>query len=438
VSGTPPDSQPLSSRHIAAYASGNGPVAILGLPLTVFLPPYIAAGGQIDVGLVGLLFSICALWDGLVDPMLGQAIDRMPAGPAPHRRWMMRASLPLAVLVALLVGIGDTLSFWMLLPLLLLFYSMYSLFDVAHLAWGSALTANASESGRLFGAREWASKIVLVAAFGAPALAQLLVPAIDMQGRIIAYTSLVAIALPVALIALARLPDWPVPPEPGIGWRRELSASLSSRPLLLLLAVQLINAFAVGALTALFIFYADGALRLDHQGSILLFLTFVGGALVTPLWTQAAARFNKALVMVAMAVWMIGCMLAGLLITPGIFWQAALFSTALGGGFVAVVFTYGMASDYVPHDQAVCGRDRSGFIFALVNLMQKGGVAIAIAVAYALLDRGGFVASDPGRTPDLLRTLFAALPVAGWLVIIPVLLLLAREAAMQREAIPRS
>ena len=58
--------QPLGRRTVATYAAAIGPVAILGLPFSVYLPPFIASGGTIPVALVGLLFSLSTLWDGLV------------------------------------------------------------------------------------------------------------------------------------------------------------------------------------------------------------------------------------------------------------------------------------------------------------------------------------------------------------------------------------
>ena len=167
----------ITRRTAAYYSASVGPIAIMGLPLSIYLPPYISEGGVVAVALVGLMFSISTLWDGIVDPLIGTMIDRKSKGEAPHRRWMAQAALPLILLLALLVTIGDRLDFWALLPLLLLYYSCYSLFDVAHLAWGSALSNGRSEvSARLFGAREYAAKFVLVIAFAAPALAQFLVP----------------------------------------------------------------------------------------------------------------------------------------------------------------------------------------------------------------------------------------------------------------------
>lgn len=420
----------MERKTVFTYAAGIGPVAMLGLPFSVYLPPYVAAGGLVPVALVGLIFSLSTLWDGVIDPLIGTMIDRKSTGHAPHRRWMRLAALPLAMLLPLLVIWGDDLNFWLLLPLLLLFYSSFSLFDVAHLSWGAALAENPDDSARLFGNRQFAEKIILVAAFGLPALAQALIPDIDLQGRILAYASLTLLLFPLGLFAISRLPPRPVVPEPGIGWRREFKASLGSPALLQILLVQLLGSFSFGALSATFIFFADGYLRLDSHGALLLFGTFIGGALFTPLWIYAARRFGKPQTMIFNCIWLVTIMLSELLQPPGNFIVALGFSILLGAGFMGLLFLHGMVSDYVPHDRTLCGRDRAAFLFAILNLTQKFGNAIAVAIAYALLGFYGFDATRPEESADLIRNLFIGLPIIGWACMIVVLMFLRKQPSV--------
>ncbi len=426
-------SQPLSRRTVSAFALGIGPAAVLGLPFSVYLPPFVAAGGVVPVALVGLMFSLSTLWDGVVDPLIGTMIDRKSKGNAPHRRWMRLAAFPIALLLTLLVIWGDDLQFWLLLPLLLLFYSSYSLYDVAHLSWGAALAGNADDSARLFGNRQFAEKTILVLAFALPAIAQAVMPDIDLQGRVLAYASLVIVVLPLALFTISRLPGRPVVPEPGIGWRQELRASLASSTLLLLLVVQFLGAFSFGALSATFVFFADGYLALDHKGALLLFGTFVGGALLTPLWIIAARRFGKPQTMIANCLWLLAALTTMSIAPQGNFIIAFLFSVLLGAGFMGLIFLHGMVSDFAPHDRANCGRDRTAFLFATLNLTQKLGNAAAVAFAYALLGAYGFDATRPADSAELVRNIFTGLPLFGWGAMIFILLILMRHDTVNRK-----
>jgi Na+/melibiose symporter-like transporter len=427
------DQAPLSRRTVSIYAIGIGPAAMLGLPFSVYLPPFVAAGGAVPVALVGLIFSLSTLWDGVIDPLIGTMIDRKSKGDAPHRRWMRIAAFPIAVLLPILVIWGDDVNFWLLLPLLLLYYSSYSLYDVAHLSWGAALAKGPDDSARLFGNRQFAEKIILVFAFALPALAQALIPGLDLQGRVLAYASLVILLLPLALYAIARLPGRAVLPEPGIGWKKELKASLASPTLLMLLAVQFLGAFSFGGLSATFIFFADGYLALDHKGALLLFGTFVGGALFTPLWIIAARQFGKPQTMIANCLWLLAVLASGSLLPQGEFVVALLFSVLLGAGFMGLVFLHGMVSDFAPHDRAQCGRDRTAFLFALLNLVQKLGNAVAVAIAYALLGAYGFDATRPGDSGELVRNIFTGLPLFGWGAMIFLLLALCQHETVNRR-----
>ncbi|MGN7931639.1 MFS transporter [Sphingopyxis sp. 22461] len=416
----------LRPRTVAAYAATAGPTVMLGLPFSVYLPPYIAEGGVISVALVGLLFSLTTIWDGAVDPLIGTMIDRVRTGLGAHRRWMLLAIVPLALLLLALVTVGDRLPFAALFLMMVLFYSSYSIYEVAQLSWGSALVRTPADSALLYGMRDWFAKVALILAFAAPAAAQLLIPGLSLQGRIMAYASLFLLMAPIALFAIRRVPLRAVVAEPGIGWRHEIRASLSFPPLMLLLGVQFLNSFAFGSLTSLFVFFAAAVLDLDAQSAVLLFASFIGGAFASPVWTFLARRFGKPPMMIAMGLLISSLLVATLFQQPQGLAQAVGFSLMLGTGFVGLLFTYSMLADLIPRDAARCGRNRSAFLFALLNLMQKFGVAAAIAVSYLLLDLVGFDPQNGKAAARELHLLFALQPTLSWIVMAGLLLWMQR------------
>ena len=427
---TPADETPaLRPRTVAAYAATAGPTVILGLPFSVYLPPYIAEGGVISVALVGLLFSLTTIWDGVVDPLIGTMVDRVRTGLGAHRRWMLLAIGPLAVLLLTLVTVGDRLPFGALFLMMVLLYSSYSVYEVAQLSWGSALVHSPADSALLYGMRDWFAKIALILAFAAPAAAQLLIPGISLQGRIMAYASLFLLMVPIALFAMRLVPPRAVVADAGIGWRHEIRASLSFPPLMLLLGVQFLNSFAFGSLTSLFVFFAAAVLDLDGQSAVLLFASFIGGALASPLWTFLARRFGKPPMMMAMGLLISGLLVATLFQQPRGLMQAVGFSLMLGTGFVGLLFTYSMLADLIPRDAVRCGRGRSAFLFALLNLMQKFGVAAAIAFSYLALDLVGFDPRNGEAAARELHLLFALQPTVSWIVMVGLLLMMQRGLA---------
>ena len=232
---------------------------------------------------------------------------------------------------------------------------------------------------------------------------------------------------PIALFAIRLVPPRAVVAEPGIGWRNEIRVSLAFPPLMLLFGVTFLNSFAFGSLTSLFIFFAAAVLDLDTQSAVLLFASFIGGAIASPLWTVLARRFGKPVTMVAMALLVSTLLLGTLMHEPRGLGQAAGFSLLLGTGFVGLLFIYSMLADLVPRDAERCGRSRSAFLFALLNLMQKFGVAAAIAVSYALLGLVGFDPQDGKASADALHLLFVLQPVCAWTIMIGLLLAMRRH-----------
>ncbi|HKX90617.1 MAG TPA: MFS transporter, partial [Sphingopyxis sp.] len=84
-------------------------------------------------------------------------------------------------------------------------------------------------------------------------------------------------------------------------------------------------------------------------------------------------------------------------------------------------------ADLIPRDAARCGRSRSAFLFALLNLMQKFGVAAAIAVSYAALDLVGFDPQNGKAAARELHLIFALQPTASWMIMVALLLLMQRQ-----------
>lgn len=306
-----------------------------------------------------------------------------------------------------------------------------SVFDVAHLAWGSALTEDKAQSSRLFGAREWSGKIFVLLAFAAPAIVQLWQPDLKIDGQILAYGTLAAVAVPISLWSATRLPARPIMPQPTVNFREELTTILGFRPLKLLICAQALNTFGLGAMTSLYVFYIAGVLGLESQGPILLLISFVGGILMTPVWIKIALRLGKPRGMMIMSLWLVAVLQVSFFLPKGEFATAALFVFALGSGFAGLIFVYGMASDLVPAYKKESGLDRAGLLFSLTNVTQKIGTAAGIGVSYVALDMLRFDAKNPAASADSLSLLYVGIPTLGWLGVALIMLPLSREQSLR-------
>lgn len=403
---------PLSRAFLARYGAAIAPAAILGLPFSIYLPPYLVESGAAPVAVIGLFFFLSAVWDGAVDPIIGTVIDRKHGAGVKHWRWMLYSAIPLALLVATIIFFPTALPSFMLLLALLLLYSVYSIYDVAHAAWGAGLAKSEAETARVFGAREFWSKISLILAFGLPAAMQAFDPSVSLFSRIAAYIGLAIATIPIALLVSKGLPSArAMVPATTIAWGREIRATVNSPVLLLLVGIQLLGAIAIGALASLFVFYADGVLRLEQAGSIMLFCTFLGGAIGVPVWTWLGARYGKATTLIWLLGWISISLLLALVLPQGSLVPALVFALVLGSGFVLPIFLLGLMADIAPYDAVTSGRDRTAFLLSLITVSQKVGNALAIGIGYSLLGLLGFDAKSPEQSSVEVLALFTGLPI---------------------------
>lgn len=68
----------LSIGRLMDFSAPAAPIAALGLPITVYLPPFYESLG-LGLGLVGAIFILSRFWDVFTDPVLGIISDRYPS-----------------------------------------------------------------------------------------------------------------------------------------------------------------------------------------------------------------------------------------------------------------------------------------------------------------------------------------------------------------------
>ena len=76
---TPEIHRPLSKRVLASYGAPALPLALVGLPMAVYLPAVYADtdGFGLALGAVGLILTLSRLTDVITDPLIGFFSDRL-------------------------------------------------------------------------------------------------------------------------------------------------------------------------------------------------------------------------------------------------------------------------------------------------------------------------------------------------------------------------
>ena len=408
----------LSWAALLSFGSISMPVSLLAIGLFMFLPTVYSASSAISMQDVGLIIFATRLWDFVTDPLVGWLSDKTRTRFGRRIPWMTLAWLPLSVAAYKLFlpppGVGASyLAFWSFL----LFLSGTSLF-MPYSAMGAELSTSYHERSRIFAYRH------IFAVLGTLTAALLFLVA-NRKGvynpetdalELIAWVGLSL--LPLTLIAtLLKTRERPVDASSSradLRWKDGVRVMFGNRTYLRILACYLFNGIANALPVTLLFFFVRSVLEAPEWTPIILALYFVAAICGTPLWLYLAKRWGKH------TSWRIALLAAA---------ATLVFVPFLGAGdviwFLAIALVVGvtlgadlampaaMLADVVDEDTLATGRQRTGIYFAVWAMAAKFAAAMAVGVAFPILDWVGYIPDMYNEAGALLTLsiLFGLCPV---------------------------
>jgi Na+/melibiose symporter-like transporter len=407
-----PGAQRLGTRVLAAYGLPAFPLALLGLPLNVYLPAF--WGDTMGLGLttVGAILLAIRLIDGVTDPLIGWLSDRTH-GPLGRRRPWIAAALPIAApAVWLLLVPPEGAGALHLFATASLVYLGWTMVAVPYAAWGAELSPDYHERTRITAWREGATIAGIVGSALVPALVS---GGIAADLRALALTML-ALSVPgfAALFALVPEPRAPARRTPP----RSLAAFLAplgrNAPFLRLLAAWVVNGVANGLPAALFLLVVTHLLAAEARAGLLLLGYFVAGVAAVPFWTWLAGRLSKHRAWCIAMLWAAAVFALVPLLGPGDWLPFLAISVLTGVSLGAdLALPPAIQADVIDLDHAESGSPRAGLFFAAWSMAQKAGNALAVGLGLPLVETLGFrIGPDGARGLGALVGLYAVVPIA--------------------------
>ncbi|MGK5013364.1 MFS transporter [Janthinobacterium sp. MDB2-8] len=388
----------LTLPALFQYGLFGLPLAMLALPIYIYVAPFYAQRSSLDLAQIGAVLLAARIAAAFIDPALGAWMARGGRSYAVY----VGAALPL-----LLLGFGalfhpPSLSHgaalaWFLAALLLV-YTAYGLAGIAHQSWGAALSQAPTQRARVAAVREGCGLLGVILAAG-------LTSVLGYDGLSLAF-AVCLLATGALLLARAPRPALRSAGEvvAGSGWK----IPLRQRAFRWLFAVLLVNGVAAAIPATLFLFFAGDYLRLGHYAGAFLIVYFCAAAASMPLWVALARRFGEArawggamLLAASVFVWAYGldagaawgfagiCLLSGLALGADLALPPALLAGLIGAAGHA-------------------GR-HEGAYFGWWNWGVQMSLALAAGIALPLLAWLGYV---PGSSTGLpaLSAAYALLP----------------------------
>lgn len=408
--------------RLLAFIGPCVPFAALGLPLVATLPEFY--GTQLQLGtIVGVVFAVVRLFDILVDPPLGFAMDRTRTRLGRFKQWMLICLPILFVATGFIfmarMGVGPIyLGIW-----LFVLYVGFSIAALSQASWGGVLSTDYDERSRVFA---WwqvgnifgilAAAVIPVIVTGKPELfgvdkAHAYVLSVHIMGGFIMF------ALPVT-IALAL---WVVPEKVSNTSTHDLRLShyfdmWKRKNVRRILYADLFMGLAPGVMAALFFYFFEQTKGLTRfESSVAMLLYFVSGIVGAPIWIVLSKRLSKHVALIVSSI-IFAALYGAMYFAPkDNFIVCAAMTFTNGIPYAAsLLLTRAMMADIGDEVLDETGHDHKGTLMAILSATTKVGYAIS-ALTITLAGILGFNVRHPELSPDSARTwleaLFIGLPV---------------------------
>lgn len=395
----------LKKTQLFFYSSVNFPLAVVGLPLVLFVPPLYGELG-LSLASMGFILMLARLSDVFTDPLIGLLSDRTKISLGRRKPWILLGSPLLAISTYFLFVPPDQPDLLYFLLSVMGIYLAFTIIQIPFASWGAELSGDYNERSKITALREQFGYIGTIVAVSLPILLSYF-DIINMRS-ILSFEAIIVISsIPIVIFGAFKF----VPDDPAKSLRkkamtlreyfRSLKFVLKNGPYIRILIGFTGSVLGISMDGALSFFFVKHVVNADSYYSVAILLSIVTSVVCIPIWKRIAAKVGKHKALVYSILWFSGwafCMPLLYFIPE----QALFFFLTLqvlkGMASGALVFlTTSMAADVIDIDTIRSGEERSGLYFSAWGIIQKGAAAIALFIALTAVDLFGF---DPTADPS--------------------------------------
>ncbi|MEJ2087468.1 MAG: MFS transporter [Gammaproteobacteria bacterium] len=461
----------LSSWQLASYGAPAMPLAMVSLPMAVYLPAVYADAEGFGLGLafVGIVMVLSRIFDGITDPLIGFVSDRIRTSWGRRKPFVVIGTPiyiagiyllfipPIQFSDVELFGLTFNSGYPWMLGALIITYVGATIKDVPYSAWGAELTTNYNErtlvtswregfsvTGSLIGA--FTPTIIFFFGYDKP------IDAVYFLTLAIAFVMPVLVAncvisTPEHRVVETRKERLPLKESFGYVWQNE-----SYRRLIIIFLFSNIGAAMTNTLS--FFFVKHVLLAGDLYG-LYLAPYFVSQVIAIPLWFKLSRKIGKHRATMVAIFWysLWSCFIPLIAIAPMAWFGSfeiqhlltflpdeayastvAYFEGIPTGKFLFFIVVmclkgssigalsalpYAMAADVVDVDQAQTGKRQGGAYFSIWLMVRKLAYALGLFAGTNAVVLFGFDSlADPLNTTN---TAFALLMLACCYSVVPAL-----------------
>jgi len=414
----------LSNKVIYAHGSLGLPLAVIGYPLSIWIPAHYSGGLGLSLATVGTILMLARLTDVVTDPLMGELSDRWRTPMGRRRPWLLIGPpvMMLGVYQLFMPGPGVGLGYFLLW--LTVFFLGSTMIGLPHRAWGAELSPDYHQRSRVTAAREIYVLVGLMVAAAVPMIVELradggagvtqvfatlwqdaigafsgefrdkqIVDRATLTGPVLAgmaWTVLVVLPLCAGIVLFFVKEPAVVAHESRPKFREGLKLVLKNGRMLTALVIVLLVHFGESFRNAVSLFFIRDIVGVPTIGAAYFFY-FIAGLGAIPFWLWLGRKVGKHRAFMGTLITVAAVSTANLFLGHGDY--LAFFALFIVKGFCFGGLQFlpiAMLADVVDVDAARSGGRRAGTYFAFLGFTEKLAIAFGTGVSLNIVGLLGF------------------------------------------------
>ena len=398
---------PLSGWKLTRFSAIAIPIAAAGLPIGVYLPAIFARDFGLSLAVIGAIFLVGRLWDGLLDPIVGALSDRTRTRFGRRKPWIAGGGVLFTISALFLFFPVATVTPAYLSAVLFFFYLGWTAVQIPFLAWSGEISGQYHQRTRIATYQTVIGAAALFLTLVLPTIADQIRPGDGKLQMALMGGLVVVTILPTLFLTLTTFPEEAPPQLPErFSVRQSLRAVFANPLLLRVLASDFAVTLGQSVRAALIVFFVSFYMNRPEWAAGLFLFQFVFGILAGPIWLRIGLKFGKHRTAVAGELVQVAVNLGLLLVTPDRF--GLLLALTLAQGLAqgsGNLMLRAIVADIADKERLDTGEERTGLYFSVFTLAGKLAGAAAIGIALPLVAWFGFdpkQANSPAALTGLL------------------------------------
>lgn len=414
----------IDTPHISwpdklAYSLPALSLAIIGIPVYVFLPKFYTDTIGLSMSTIGILLMAVRLFDAVTDPVIGYLSDRSTSRFGRRKPYIASGSVGLAVSIIFLfkppVLSGAMMNIYFGFWLFALFF-FWTLVAIPYESLGPEITGDYHERTALFSMRDGFLIIGTLLAAGFPMLIDGIMNIMGKAATERERFSFMAFVFAPLIVIFSFYCIYRIKEKYQHTGSDDLlkgfSAVLKNRPFLILISGYTISAVGSNLPATLILYYVEYVLKAQRAEGFLL-IYFLTGIVFLPLWIVVSRKVGKKRAWIISMLINTGAFSGVFFLGPGdaMIYGVLVFFSGIGFG-AGLALPSSIQADVIDYDQVLTGQRREGRYIGLWSIAKKLSAALGVGIGLVLLAKAGYQpnAEQPGSAVFMLRVLYALVP----------------------------